>query len=142
MKKLFISLLLLFPLILMAAPPAAIKNIDPKSTQISKQEAYWIYSFKTRYWSDGGRITVFLLDFDNPLHISFVKDTLGVNPIVFRQNVESYTNLGLASYRTVSSEFEMFRMVSKIPGSVGYVSDRLLIINSGDNYVRQITITD
>lgn len=141
-KKLLVFLLSAMLAVSTMAAPAAIKNIDPKASTISRTEAYWIYSLKIRYWSDGTKITVFLLDFGNPTHISFIRNTLNTNPTVFQQTVESQLNTGTGSYRVAESEQEMFRKVSKIPGAVGYVSERVLLINSGDNYVREVTITD
>jgi hypothetical protein len=140
--KKFLAIILLVISTLVLAAPAAIKNIDPRAPSITKVEAYWIYSLKSRHWNNGEKITVFMLDFDNPTHIVFVKNTLGMNPTLFRQAVESNINMGVGSYRIVDSEYELFKMVSRVPGAVGYVSEKVLLINSGDNYVRQVNITD
>lgn len=143
MRRLILILFILLPLNLLAAPPVAIKNIDPKISHMTREEAYAIYSLRTRYWVDGTRIKVFMLDPDSSsIHISFIKDTLGMNPGTFKQDIVSYSNLGLGYYKIVSSEYEMLRMISKTPGSVGYVSERMLIINSGDSFIRQVSITE
>lgn len=125
------------------AQVAAIKNIQPSTYTISRHEVYWIYTLKTRFWSDGTKITVFYLDFNNPTHVAFCKNVLGVNPISFQNSVDTYINVGNAAYfRKANSEYEVYRQVSRINGAVGYVSDKILLINVGNDNVREINITE
>lgn len=142
MKRLLVIFMVTFCLSVYGNEPVAIKNLSLQVSTVTKQEAFWIYSLKIKYWEDGSRIKVFLLPFSNPTHQQFVRNTLGVNPIAFQQTVESSNNKGTGAYRAVDSEYEMHRLVSLSPNSVGYVSDRVLLINSGDNNVRKINIVD
>lgn len=143
MKKVLILLLLVFSIsISIASDVRGISNIDTNVKTLTKLDAYWIYTLKTRYWTNGDRIKVFMLDLDSPIHKNFVKNTLGMNPTSFKQSVESSINLGRGSYRIVDNEYEMFKGISIVPGSVGYVSERVLLINGGDGYVREINIID
>jgi hypothetical protein len=142
MRKLFFLMLLIVSFNVSATSVPAIKNNDPKLTQsITKLEAYWLYTLKLRYWDSGHKVTLFLLPFDSSVHNTFVRDTLGINPRVFQQVIESNINIGVGSYRFVRSEYLMYDMVSKVPGAIGYVSNKLLI-NEGEGHVRKINITD
>lgn len=140
--KIFLFALLLFcnSAISQVAP---IKNIQPYTYSISKHEVYWIYTLKTRFWPDGTKITVFYLDFNSPTHIAFCKNVLNVNPINFQNSVDTYINAGNAAYfRKANSEYEVYKQVSRINGAVGYVSDKILLINIGNDNVREINITE
>lgn len=139
MKK-FLFCVLLVPLLALAQT-TPIKNVDPKSSSITKQEAYWIYTLRTRFWTDGSKIIVFYRDFDSQVHSDFCRVVLGVSPSQFAASTEAYINIGTAAYfRKVSSEAEMYRLVERTPGAVGYLSDSLLLINGG-GYVRKVFIT-
>lgn len=120
-----------------------IRNHYLEKTTLTKQEVYWIYTLKTRFWSDGTKIVVYYLDFDHPIHRAFVIDVLRTTPNNFQTSVETYINAGNASYfRKAESETEMYRRVAGTVGSVGYISSKILLINSGDNRVKEITIVD
>jgi hypothetical protein len=126
----------------LAAHP--IKHPYPSEVSgISRLEVMWMYSLKTRFWKDGTKITVFYLNYDNPTHVDFVKNVLGVSPERFKNSVETYINAGNASYfRRAETEAEVYNQVSRIPGSIGYVSDKIMLINVGGNSVRTVPIID
>ena len=141
MNKILFILFLVYSVIAWSAEP--IKNIEPNITSIPRIEVYWIYTMKTRFWSDGSKITVFYSGFDNPTHVSFVKQTLGISPQQFQSAITTYVNSGNASYfRIVRSDYEMVRQVAITPGSVGYVSSKTLLINGGYNDIKKIDIID
>jgi len=141
MKYLIALVVLIYSLLATATEP--IKNIEPNITSIPRIEVYWIYTMKTRFWSDGSKITVYYSGFDNPTHISFVKQTLGISPQQFQSAITTYVNSGNASYfRMVRSDYEMLRQVAITPGSVGYISSRTLLINGGYHDIKKIDITD
>lgn len=141
MKYLITVILLVCSLVASAIEP--IKNIEPNITSIPRIEVYWIYTMKTRFWSDGSKITVFYSGFDSPTHVSFVKQTLGISPQQFQSAITTYVNSGNASYfRVVRSDFDMLRQVAITPGSVGYISSKTLLINGGYNDIKKIDIID
>lgn len=140
MKKLLFILVFLAPA-LACSQALPIKNVDPKSAVISKQEAYWIYTLRTRFWTDGTKIVVFYREFDSSVHADFCRNILGVTPSQFAASTEAYINVGTAAYfRRVESEAEMYRQVERTPGAVGYLSDSLMLINGG-GYVRKVFIS-
>ena len=141
MTKFLIALLIMFSVTAgIASTP--IKNITPASSSISKQEVYWIYTMRTRFWEDGTRITVFYQDFDSNAHILFCRDVLQVSASAFQNSIDVYVNVGNASFfRKVSNKTEMHKYVSRTPGAVGYVSEKYLLIN-GTRGVQKISIVD
>ena len=141
MKKILLVLLLISSFAFADAIP--IKNPDPTHASMTRQEVFWIYTLRTRFWNNGTKITVFYLDFSNPTHERFVRNVLNSTTQQFQHSVNTYVNVGNAGYfRKVSSESEMLKQVSRIPGSVGYISDTTILINSGKNNVKEISITD
>lgn len=142
MKKLVLILFLLCTSALSQTTP--IKNIEPHQlTSITRQEVYWIYTLKTRFWYDGTKIIVYYMDFDSPIHVAFCRDVLGTSVYQFKNSIDTYVNVGVASYfRKVSSEQEMYEKVSKTNGAVGYLSETTLLINDGGRNVRKINIVN
>jgi ABC-type phosphate transport system substrate-binding protein len=120
----------------------AIASVVISSTTISRQEARWIYTLKTRYWYDGHKITIYHLPFDNPIHISFVKEVLEMQPSQYLKQVQININAGNAgNIKEVKSVEAMFDQVSKRDGAIGYISKDFLIVNGIDN-VNIIKIID
>ena len=145
MLKKFLIAILCFWLssIALANEVKPIHNIYLERTSLTKQEVYWIYSLRTRFWSDGTKIVVYYMDFDHPIHKAFVSEVLKTSPNSFRNSVETYVNAGNASYfRKTNSENEMYHRVSSTIGAVGYISTKTLLINDGDNRVKEIRIVD
>lgn len=144
MKKLLTLLFLILSFNAIAQTSPIKNNWDsPPQEYFTKQEVLWVYSLKTRFWSDGTRITVFYLDFNHPVHISFVREVLGVSLLSFQNSVETYINLGVNSYfRKAQSERDMYYKVARTLGAVGYVSSKLLLVNDGNNNVKEIVIID
>lgn len=140
MKRIVVAVLLFWSVAFAQTVP--IKNIDPKVSQISKQEVFWIYTLRTRFWNDGTRIIVYYQDFNSSAHYDFCRNVLQVSPLSFQSAVETYVNVGNAAYfRKASSDAEVLKLVARTPGSVGYISENFLVVNE-DNHVRKIGISN
>jgi hypothetical protein len=141
MRNLLAALILFFSLSGMAQT-VPIKNLNPTTmTSMTRQEVVWIYTMRTRFWADGSKIVVFYQDFDTRAHNEFCREVLRINPTQFQTSIETYVNVGNAAYfRKVINEQEMYRMVERTPGAVGYLSESVLLINGGSG-VRQISIS-
>lgn len=121
----------------------SIKHIDPAVSSISKQEVYWIYTLKTRFWPDGTKIIVYYLDFDSATHANFCREVLNTSVHQFKNSIDVYVNIGNSAYfRKASSEQDVFDKVSRTPGAVGYISEKTLLINDGGKNVRKINIVN
>ncbi len=81
---------------------------------------------RLRRWEDGTPIKVFVLADDNPLHMSFTKNVLGIFAHQLRKNWDRrlYSGLGLVPFR-VDSEEEMRRLVRQTPGAIGYLTNEV-----------------
>lgn len=142
MKKIITAILFALSLSCHGMTVEPIKNLNPKITSISRTEVLWIYTMRTRFWDDGRKITVFYLDNTSVTHKIFVTEVLKTTPIQFQTAINAYVNVGNSAYfRQVSSEFEMLKQLELTPGSVGYISKDILLINGGSD-VKKIQITD
>lgn len=143
LKTILITVALCFAMTSVSADHAVpIKNPEVQLKSISRDDVYWIYTLKTRFWNDGSRIVVYYMNFSHPIHVSFVRDVLEVSPVTFQTSVETYVNTGNAAYfRKVSTEDEMVNRVSLTDGSVGYLSSTVFLMNDGKHGVKKINIT-
>lgn len=73
-------------------------------------------------WSDGQRITVFVLPRHHALHLQFSKERLEMYPYQLDRiwNKLTYSGLGVAPI-TVISPTALIDAVRKTPGAIGYV---------------------
>ena len=118
-------------------------NVPHQEYVLTKQEVFWIYTLRTRFWEDGSRIVVFYMDFDNRIHRIFVTNVLNSTPTRFANAVNTYINVGNATYfRQVKNEYDMAMRVATTPGSVGYISQDTLLINEGKDNVKVIRIVN
>lgn len=138
------SLMLLGPAIARGGDVVAVKNITPEiKRSISRNEVYWVYTMRTRFWDNGQKITVFYQDFSSAVHEDFVRTVLMTNPSAFEQSVSVYLNNGNAGYfRKVDADSSMEREVGKTPGGVGYIARDILIVNKGNGNVEKFIITN
>ena len=120
-----------------------VKNSDPKQyDSLTKQEVAWMYAMKTRFWEDGTRIIVYYQSRDSDTHKRFCKIVLGIDPSRFDTMLDSYLNTGNASYfRQAKNEQDVYNKVSLVPGAIGYLDDKTMLINGGYD-VRKIIIAD
>jgi len=81
-----------------------------------------IFSLRTRYWSDGELIHIFVLPDNNSIHQVFVKDKLQMFPYQLRRtwNRIIYTGAGQAP-TTVYSVQEMLEKVKTTKNAIGYI---------------------
>ncbi len=73
-------------------------------------------------WPDGSPIRVFVLPDNDPLHIQFAKEVLGVYPFQLRSAWDRlvYSGTGVAP-TTVETTEEMQERIRSTQGSIGYI---------------------
>ena len=98
------------------------KNLSISS--ISQDKLRAIYSMRTRVWSDGTPITVFILNPDSTVHRDFCLKKLEIFPYQLQRvwDVMVYSGTGQSPIN-LNSEAEMVREISLTPGAIGYISD-------------------
>jgi len=81
-----------------------------------------IYTMRQTQWSDGQRITVFVLPRHHVLHLQFSKERLEMYPYQLDRiwNKLTYSGLGVAPI-TITSPEKLVEAVRKTPGAIGYV---------------------
>ena len=125
-----------------AQAPSPVANISLYQSTITRQEARWIYTLKTRYWQDGSRITVYHLPFDHTDHVAFVREVLEMQPSSFTKNIQSNINSGTANLvKEVKNHGEMLNAIQSKFGAVGYLSKDFLLVN-GAGHVDVLKIVD
>jgi hypothetical protein len=82
-----------------------------------------IFFMRLNTWPDGSPVRVFVLPDDNPLHIRFAKEILGVYPFQLRSAWDRllYSGTGV-SPTTVETQQEMRKRIESTPGAIGYIS--------------------
>jgi len=85
-----------------------------------------IFSMRTRYWTNGEKIRVFVLPDDNVLHKAFVKQRLHMFPYQLRRTWDrmTYTGTGQPPV-TVNSVSEMLEKIKRTKYSIGYIDRRV-----------------
>ncbi len=73
-------------------------------------------------WSDGGRITVFVLPRQHAIHLRFSKEHLQMFPYQLERiwNKLTYSGLGVAPIILNTPE-ELLEAIRTTPGAIGYV---------------------
>ncbi len=96
-----------------------------KAAALSRETLREVFFMRLTTWPDGSPIKVFVLPDDNPLHIQFAKQILGVFPFQLRSAWDRlvYSGTGFAP-TVVESEKEMRERVDHTPGSIGYVEKK------------------
>ncbi|MDX2367107.1 MAG: hypothetical protein QNK36_01660 [Colwellia sp.] len=81
-----------------------------------------IYTMRQTQWSDGQRITVFVLPRHHVQHLQFSKERLEMYPYQLDRiwNKLTYSGFGVAPI-TVISPAALIDAVRKTPGAIGYV---------------------
>ena len=142
MKKILACLLLMI-CCMVNAEEVSIKNIEPDvKYSISRQEVYWMYSMRTRFWGNGQKIIVYYQDFNSAAHKEFVAKVLHSTPTRFSESVEIYVNNGNAAYfRRTDNELTLKSAIEKTPGAIGYIDSKYLLINKEGN-VQKVLISN
>jgi len=83
-----------------------------------------IYTVRQLQWSDGHRITVFVLPRQHALHLRFSKERLQMFPYQLDRiwNKLTYSGLGVAPIN-VDTPQALIKAVSETPGSIGYIEN-------------------
>lgn len=95
-------------------------NVEAQDLSTSKLKS--IFGMRTRTWSDGQAIKVFVLADSNPMHIGFSKIILNTYPYNLRRiwDRRVYSGTGLAP-KTVNNEKEMLALIATTPNAIGYI---------------------
>jgi len=111
-------------------------NVDVGT--ISQSKARSIFLMRTTEWNNGVPIVVVALESSDPLHIDFCKNILGLFPYQIQQIWDRiiFTGTGQSPHFADSKD-EIKKLVSLIPGAIGYI-DREEI----DETVRLIYVED
>ena len=110
-----------------AATLKVIANASVEESQLKLKDLRSIYTMKKSIWSNGDRISVFVLSGDNATHKVFCRNLLKVFP----RQLESvwyrlvYSGTGEKPV-AVSSEEEMVKRVANTPGAIGYIRSESL----------------
>lgn len=109
-------------------------GIDLTAMTVERVRA--MFTMRSRRWSDGTPVRVFVLPDEDPVHRQFVKKILGVLPYRLRRAWDRAVFSGTGQAPTeVQSEAEIVDRVSTTLGAVGYASDRV-----GDQRVRIVPV--
>jgi hypothetical protein len=98
-------------------------NTPQRSISINGLSA--IFKMRLRHWNDGSRVSVFVLEDDDPLHKQFCKQILNVFPHQMRRNWNKlvFSGTGQAPL-LLENKDEMIRKLSTTPGAIGYLSGK------------------
>ncbi|MDP7592758.1 MAG: hypothetical protein QF552_08725 [Litorilituus sp.] len=90
--------------------------------EITTSQLRRIYTMRQTLWSDGHRITVFVLPRKHALHLRFSKERLQMFPYQLERiwHKLTYSGLGVAPI-TMNTPKELLDAVRVTPGSIGYV---------------------
>lgn len=97
-------------------------NQENSQDNISKNGLSAIFKMRLRKWSDGTRVTVYILEDKSPLHKKFCKKILHVFPHHLRRiwNKAVFSGSGQAPI-ILSNIEEMISKIASTPGAVGYL---------------------
>ena len=99
-----------------------IANRDLAQSQLSRNEARLYFTLRRQSWPDAQPVRVFVLADDDPLHMAFAKEVLGLFPYQLRGVWDRQVFSGTGQAPTlVASETEMIARVAATPGALGYV---------------------
>jgi len=98
--------------------------------QYSLADVRAIFAMRTKHWSDGSKIRVFVLPDDAPLHRQFTKSKLNMFPHQFRRMWDRliFSGTGQAP-EEVESHDAMLKKIETIPGAIGYLKKQSINAN-------------
>jgi hypothetical protein len=93
-----------------------------KASNLSQETIREIFFMRLSSWPDGSPIRVFVLPDNDPLHVQFAKEVLGVYPFQLRSAWDRlvYSGTGVAP-TTVETQEEMKARIERTPGGIGYI---------------------
>jgi len=138
--RLFCVVLILFSTTLLSLPGQAdsiIVNEAVSEAEVSPQFLLSVFAMRTRRWSDGQLIHVFVLPDSHPTHVHFVKSSLQVFPYQLRNlwDQRMFSGAGVVPM-VVRSEAEMIQRVRMFKGAIGYISREV----SGEQGIRALDV--
>lgn len=97
-------------------------SLEKKYHPLTREDLREIFFGRRTRWPDGTPLRVYVLPDQNPIHIRFAKEILGVYPYQLRSAWDRmvYSGTGVPP-RTVESLEEMQKRLSQTPGSIGYI---------------------
>ena len=130
MKKIFISLLAAFFLALKqnahAGGTVVIANPPSRYDErvLDRESVYLIFTLRTKMWSDGSSVRIFLLPKDSILTRDFSVKYLEMSAFKYFDLIEARQALGRVNVpRVLKSEQEVIIKVLTTPGSIGYANE-------------------
>lgn len=82
-----------------------------------------IFSMRTRSWSDGSAIAVFILKDKQGTHNQFVRQSLRMAPHQLQRSWDRYRYTGTGQTPLeLDNEQQMIQRISSTPGAIGYTS--------------------
>ncbi|MEH6649542.1 MAG: substrate-binding domain-containing protein [Motiliproteus sp.] len=82
-----------------------------------------IFSMRTRSWSDGSAITVFILKDKQGTHNQFVRQSLRMAPHQLQRSWDRYRYTGTGQTPIeLANEQQMIQRIATTPGAIGYTS--------------------
>jgi hypothetical protein len=93
-----------------------------QAKHLSPETIREIFFMRLSSWPDGSPIRVFVLPDNDPLHVQFAKEVLGVYPFQLRSAWDRlvYSGIGV-SPTTVETAEEMQMRIRTTQGSIGYI---------------------
>lgn len=104
------------------ADEVVIVHPSVNTTNVSQNTIRLLFSLRRTRWQNGQLVKVFVLNDENPVHIHFVKNNLGLFPRQLRRvwdrRIYSGTGQGPNQVQTVS---DMLFKIAHEPGAIGYL---------------------
>ncbi|PID44618.1 MAG: hypothetical protein CSB48_01295 [Proteobacteria bacterium] len=107
-------------------PPHVIVNPSVHTDSLTLGDLRAIFSLRARQWPGGAKITVVSLNDANPVHRTFLVNTLKMLPHQLRRQWDRYIYAGIGlGPVVVNTQEEMLKVVSSTPDAIGYVEGGL-----------------
>ncbi|WP_156495025.1 MULTISPECIES: hypothetical protein [unclassified Oleiphilus] len=101
---------------------SVITHLSTLTDTLSLNELRAIFSLRARAWPDGTKITVVVFQDTNPVHRSFLMNTLKMLPHQLRRQWDRYIYSGIGQGPVVVQSVEdMLATINNTPGAIGYV---------------------
>lgn len=89
---------------------------------LTRDELREIFFGRQTRWRDGSPLRVFVLPDQNPLHIRFSKEVLGVYPYQLRSAWDRMVYSGTGTPPSIVESIEQMKLLIKeTPGAIGYI---------------------
>ena len=93
-----------------------------QDTPLTRDELREIFFGRQTRWRDGSPLRVFVLPDQNPLHIRFSKEILGVYPYQLRSAWDRMVYSGTGTPPSMVDSLEQMKsLIKETPGAIGYI---------------------